>query len=345
MKTVIVDKDGSLSVREVPKPKYGPKQALTKTIANGVCGTDIHLIKKAFKGITEDMYPLMLGHENVGEVVEVGAEVKGLKVGDKVLLGFTDADPENIGAYGSAWGSLSEYCVVNDAAAYEEGEVPDLAKAQRVLPDDLDPVDAVMLITFGEVLSSVRYFGIKKDKPVVIFGCGPVGLTFIKMCKLVGAAPVIAVARNDVKKQNALDGGADIALNSSECDITKEIRTMFPEGVPYVIDAVGSEEVVNDAMGLICDRGEICCYGVPRKEEMHIDFSKADYNWIINFQQFPRKDEEAAAHEDVIRWIREGKINLKDYISDYFPFAEVVEAYGKALDKKVQKKGIIVYQE
>lgn len=102
MKTVIVDKDGSLSVREVPKPKYGPKQALTKTIANGVCGTDIHLIKKAFKGITEDMYPLMLGHENVGEVVEVGAEVKGLKVGDKVLLGFTDADPENIGAYGSA---------------------------------------------------------------------------------------------------------------------------------------------------------------------------------------------------------------------------------------------------
>ena len=79
MKTVIVDKDGSLSVREVPKPKYGPKQALTKTIANGVCGTDIHLIKKAFKGITEDMYPLMLGHENVGEVVEVGAEVKGLR--------------------------------------------------------------------------------------------------------------------------------------------------------------------------------------------------------------------------------------------------------------------------
>ena len=51
MKTVIVDKDGSLSVREVPKPKYGPKQALTKTIANGVCGTDIHLIKKDRKSV------------------------------------------------------------------------------------------------------------------------------------------------------------------------------------------------------------------------------------------------------------------------------------------------------
>ena len=86
MKTVLVNKDGSLSVQEVPKPKYGPKQALTKTIANGICGTDIHLMKKAFKGVTQEMYPLMLGHENVGEVVEVGEEVTGLKVGDKVIF-------------------------------------------------------------------------------------------------------------------------------------------------------------------------------------------------------------------------------------------------------------------
>ncbi|HAX52056.1 zinc-dependent alcohol dehydrogenase [Muricomes intestini] len=344
MKTVIVNKEGTLSVKEIPKPKYGPKQALTKTIANGICGTDVHLMKKAFKGITEDMYPVMLGHENVGEVVEVGSEVKGLKAGDKVLLPFLDADPEYLGPYESAWGALSEYCVVNDAAAFAEGEVPDLAKAQCVIPDDIDPVDAVMLITFGEVLSSVKYFGIQKDKPVVIYGCGPVGLTFIKMCKMVGASPVIAVVRNEAKRRNALEGGADIVLNSTECDITKEIRTLFPKGVPYVVDAVGSEEVVNDAMGLICDRGEICCYGVPRKEEMHIDFSKADYNWVINFQQFPLKGEEAIAHDEVIQWIREGKIDLKDYISDYFIFDDVIEAYDKALNKKVLKKGIVVYK-
>lgn len=344
MKTVLVNPDGSLSVQEIPKPKYGPRQALTRTIANGICGTDIHLMKKAFKGITEDMYPVMLGHENVGEVVEVGAEVKGLKVGDKVLLPFVDADYEHLGPYGSAWGSLCEYCVVNDAAAFPEGEVPDLAKAQRVIPDDIDPVDAVMLITLGEVLSSVKYFGIRKGEPVVIFGCGPVGLTFIKMCKLVGANPVIAVARNEAKRKNALEGGADIALNSTECDITKEVRQKFPQGVPFVIDAVGSQEVVNTAMGLICDRGEVCCYGVPTKENISVDFSKADYNWVLNFQQFPRKDEEAKAHEEIIRWIRAGKIHLKDYISDYFTFDEVLKAYDKAYHKQVLKKGIVVYR-
>ncbi len=344
MKTVLINKDGSLSVKEIPKPKYGPKQALTKSIANGMCGTDVHLMKKKFKGVTEDMYPVMLGHENVGEVVEVGSEVKGLKIGDKVLLPFVDPDLEHLGPYGSAWGALCEYCVVNDPMAYEEGEVPDLAKAQRIIPDDIDPADAVMIVTLREVLSSVKYFGIEKEKPVVIFGCGPVGLTFIKMCKLIGANPVIAVARNEAKRQNALDGGADIALNSRECDIAKEVRGRFPEGVPYVIDAVGSEEVVNDAMALICDRGEICCYGVPQKEEMHVDFSKADYNWTITFQQFPRKDEEAAVHDEIIQWIREGKINLKDYISDYFSFDDVVEAYDKAFNKQVLKKGIVVFK-
>lgn len=344
MKTIIVNKDGSVAFSEVPKPAYGPRQALTRTIANGICGTDVHLMKRKFKGFPESTYPVMLGHENVGEVVEVGAEVKRLKIGDKVLLPFVDADPDRYGAYGSAWGAAGEYCVVNDAAAYEEGEVSDLAKAQKVLPDDIDPVDAVMIVTLREVLSNVRYFGIQSNDAVVVFGCGPVGLTFIKMCKLAGAGPVIAIARNEAKRKSALEGGADIALNSSVCDIHNEIRRRFPQGVPYVVDAVGSEEVINQAMSLICDRGQICCYGVPIKEEMHIDFSRADYNWVLNFQQFPRKDEEAAVHNEIIQWIREGKLNLKDFISDYFRFDEAPEAYKKAYNRQILKKGIIVYK-
>ncbi len=61
MKTVLVNKDGSLSVQEVPKPKYGPKQALTKTIANGICGTDIHLMKKPLKELRKKCIRLCWG--------------------------------------------------------------------------------------------------------------------------------------------------------------------------------------------------------------------------------------------------------------------------------------------
>lgn len=345
MKTVICKADGSLEVVEVGIPKIGRGQALTRTIANGICGTDVHLMLKAFKGITTDMYPIMLGHENVGEVVEVGSGVTTFKVGDKVLLPFLDADKMNVGPYESAWGGLSEYCVVHDPA-FDHHDVykNDLAKAQCIIPDFIDPVDAVMLVTFGEVLSAVKYFGIQKDCPVVIFGAGPVGMTFIKMCKMIGASPVISVVRNNIKKKNAEDAEADIIFNSSEIDVDAKIREMYPAGVRYVIDAVGSPQIVNEAMGLICDRGEICCYGVPRQEEIHLDFSKADYNWVLNFQQMPRKEEEAIAHTEIIEWIRQGKLEPKKFISDYYNFDNVIQAYQDAFDKKIYRKGVVIYK-
>lgn len=117
MKTLVVERDGRITVHEVNKPRYNEYQALVKTIACGMCGTDIKLIHRTFKGFPESVYPIMLGHEGVGEVVEVGSKVKGLKVGDKVLLPFVDPDPENLPGLGSGWGALSEYAVVCDPKA------------------------------------------------------------------------------------------------------------------------------------------------------------------------------------------------------------------------------------
>ena len=96
-------------------------------------------------------------------------------------------------------------------------------------------------------------------------------------------------------------------------------------------------------MGLIRDRGTVLCYGVPEKEVVTIDFSKADYNWSVIYQQMPRKAEEGAAHAQVMEWIRSGELVIKDFISDYFKFDDSVEAYQKLLDRKIEKKGIIVF--
>ena len=109
------------------------------------------------------------------------------------------------------------------------------------------------------------------------------------------------------------------------------------------MDAIGAPFVVNAAMPLIKDRGTVFCYGVPPVEQITIDFSKADYNWNVVYQQMPRKEEEGAAHEQVMDWIREGKLVVKDFISDYFKFEDSVEAYQKLLDRKINKKGIIVF--
>ncbi|MCL2248109.1 MAG: zinc-binding dehydrogenase [Oscillospiraceae bacterium] len=343
MKTLVVNKDGELSINEVPKPKYNEKQALVKMLACGMCGTDIKLIHKSFKGFPDSVYPIMLGHEGVGEVVETGADVKGLKKGDKVLLPFVDADPAVYGELGSGWGAVSEYGVVHDPLAYPKGEAPDVAYAQTVLAEDLDPIDAVMFVTFREVLSSIRFFGVKPEDSIVVFGCGPVGQTFIKFLSLLGGKDIVAVDIVDDKLEIATENGATKVINSTKQDLTAEIRKIYPDGVKFVLDAVGLPLVTNKAMEILTDRGAVLCYGVLEKESITIDFSAASYNWSFICQQMPEKKEEFEAHEQVLQWVRDGKIVMRDYISDYFKFEDAVSAYDKLLDKKIIKKGIITF--
>lgn len=345
MKTFIIEKDGSTGLKEVPVPKINSKQALVKMIANGMCGSDVKMLHRTFKGFPEEIYPLMLGHEGVGEVVEIGADVRGYKIGDKVLLPFVDPDEDLYPGMASGWGAMSEYGVVCDKdAVYEDGEeIPDCAYAQTIVDPSLDLVDSVMLVTFREVLSNIRYFGIKPENNIVVFGCGPVGLSFIKLLSLSGVSDIIAVDIFDDKLEAARQNGATRTLNSKNCDLPVEIRKIHPKGMDFVLDAVGSPAIVNQAMELIGDRAKVLCYGVPEKEEITIDFSKADYNWQVIYQQMPRKREEGEATEQVMEWIKDGKLVVKDFISDYFKFEDSVEAYQNLLDRKIAKKGIIVF--
>ncbi|MDD3337237.1 MAG: zinc-binding dehydrogenase [Lachnospiraceae bacterium] len=344
MKTLVVNETGALEVREIPKPKYNENQALVKTISCGICnGTDTKLIHQTFKGVGMDQYPLMLGHEGVGEVVEIGGNVTSYKIGDKVLLPFVDPDPELYGDLGSAWGAYSEYAVVNDAAAGGK-DAPECAFAQTVLPEDIDAVDAAMIVTLREVLSSIKRFGIKENNSVAVFGCGPVGLTFIKFMSILGVHPIIAFDVVPEKMQEALSRGADYAFMSTECDVKKEIRTICPDGVDFVLDAVGMLPLINQSMEYVRDGGKMCCYGISPKTSMELDWSKAPYNWQLQFQQFPSKIEEGEATQQVISWIRAGIIDLKDYISDYFEFDHVLEAFDLLAERKISKKGIVVYK-
>ena len=104
MKSFIVKKDGSAEIREIPKPKFSDKQALVKTIACGICGTDVKLLHHLFKGVPKSTYPLILGHEGVGEVVEIGKKVKSFKLGDKVILPFWTLIATYTVTWGSGWG-------------------------------------------------------------------------------------------------------------------------------------------------------------------------------------------------------------------------------------------------
>jgi len=347
MKTLVVDANHELSIREVSMPKYKECQALVKMLSCGVCnGTDLKLIQGKFKNF--DTYPATLGHEGVGKVVEVGSKAKNLKVGDIVLLPFVEGKVDDV--Y-SGWGAYSEYAVVGDAASYIANGMgpgtPEFSEgylAQTVIkPEDkVDPVEASMVITFREVLSAIRRFQFQPNESVLVLGAGPVGLCFTKFAKLLGLKTVITTDITDEKVAFAKSVGADYAFNSKTTDINAEVKKMFPEGIDYVIDAVGINELINQSMGLIKYNGKICCYGISPNLGMSLDWSKAPYNWTVQFLQWPSKKEEGEAHAQIMAWINLGLLKPMDFISDVFDFEHIIDAFKLVEKPKSDTKKIVI---
>lgn len=346
MKSLVVDNQGKLILQELPVPAYQDYQVLVKMESCGVCnGTDMKLIHGNFKGF--NTYPAVLGHEGVGKVVEKGKKVKNFEVGDSVLLPFLEGMTS--GCY-SGWGAYSEYAVAGDWKAMAEGgqgpgfpAFSEAYYAQQVVPKGIDPVGAAMIVTFREVLSAVKRFGFKANNSLVVFGAGPVGLCFIKFAKLLGLGPVIAFDISDDKIQEAAAMGADYVFNSTKTDVSTEVRKIARDGVDFVVDAVGINQLIIQAMELIKNNGKICCYGISPKLNMDLDWSKAPYNWNLQFVQWPSKLEESEAHIQIINWIQMGVINPYDFISDIIPFENILDAFKMVEERKTKKKIIIKY--
>ena len=320
-------------------PEYGEYDALVKLESCGVCtGTDTKIIHGKFKGI--DTYPVVLGHEGVGRVVAAGSKVRSFRPGDLVLMPYWSDVPEG---YTSGWGTYSEYNIVTDAQAQEaDGILPaPFAYGQCKLPADFDPVDSAMIITFREVLSTLKQFDLKPNKSLLVFGMGPVGLSFVRFAKLLGIWPVIAMDRHEEKLALAKALGADHVFNTAACEITQAIRSVCPDGIDYVLDAVGYNDLMNLALDCLVDEGKICVYGISPVTDYRLDWSRCPHNWTLQFHQFPSKKAEAEAHAQIIFWIRSGVLEPKQFISHVFPFSEIDRAFAAIANREPALKMVI----
>ncbi|REK71205.1 zinc-dependent alcohol dehydrogenase [Paenibacillus paeoniae] len=346
MRSLVTDGRGNLEIRHIARPLYNEYQALVKLESCGICGTDSKIINGQFKGF--DHYPASLGHEGVGRVVELGSKVTSFSFGDRVLLPFME---EAIDGVNSGWGAFSEYAIIGDAQALlVDGKGPgdpqfsEAYYAQQRIPDEISSVDAAMIVTFREVLSAIKRFNFQAGESVVIFGAGPVGLTFTKMAKLLGLGPVVVSVNRDSKIDEAKAVGADYVFNSSTVDIVRELKALFPQGVDQTVDAVGLPEIMNQSMKVVKHNGKICCYGVPKEQKMELDWSQSEYNWSLHFLQWPSKLEESLCHEQILEWMAEGRLIPSDYISDIVHFDDAVEAFAAAKNKS-GKKVVITFDK
>ena len=341
MKAFVVHEDGRRGLEDLPIPAFGPYEARVKLLSCGVCnGTDMKIIHKKFKGVED--YPVVLGHEGVGEVVEIGEKVKYLKPGDRVLLPFIGQLPEG---YASAWGTYAEYNVVTDCQAMlDDGLTPeDFAYAQRLIPRDFDPVDAAMIITLREVYSTMGIFGFSAGKSLAILGLGPVGLSFVRFAKLIGMGPIIAMDIDDEKLELARQLGADHLLNTRGLSIPDEVKKIIPDGVDFALDAVGVTGFIGDGMAIIKPGAKVCVYGISAQMNAPLDWSRNPYNWTLQFNQFPDKKLEGAVHDQIIQWIQEGKLDMGFFVSHRIPFARMNEAFDMIERKEKMLKMVVEF--
>ena len=310
MKSLIITSPGQFEIRQIQKPEISDYQALVKTEMVALCNaTDRKLIEGHFPG--QNDYPMALGHENVGIVEAIGNKVKNFKIGDRVIGGLnaTFAEPE----IHSGWGGFSEYVVANDFEVLKENGLAtpeqgcwDSFEIQNAVPEDIRPEEAVISCTWREVLGAFKDFRLEKDKKVIVFGAGPVGLSFVKLGKLSGIKQIDIVDIFPEKLDIAKKMGADNVYTFSEVESPAFIEKAN-HSYDTVIDAVGLESIVNLGLSLIKMAGDICVYGVMTKNPS-LDLSKGPYNFNLHIHQWPTRSEEKAAMSTLSEWIREDRL-------------------------------------
>jgi threonine dehydrogenase-like Zn-dependent dehydrogenase len=328
MRSIAVLEPGKTGIVEVPKPSPGPYEALVKTEIAFICNaTDRKLVAGHFPGIGADRYPLLLGHESVGVVEAVGPKVRSFAVGDRVIGGLL----LKTGAprFGSGWGGDSEYVLAADADAMRADGAADAAhgydevfKIMRKVPADISVEAAGLLCTWREVYAGFSDFHLSAGDDILVFGAGPVGLSFCVFAKLLGLGWVGVVDMKAEKRAKALAMGADAAFAPDDPAL-KGLAASRGKPLDAVIDAVGHESVINAGLPLIRLAGSICVYGVLAAPTLTLRKDEGPYNFNLYMHQWPTRDAERAAQEPLIDWIRSGKLRAEDFVTAAYGFTDI----------------------
>lgn len=329
MRAVSVTRPNEVEIVDLAPPEPGPYQAVVRTEAACLCNaTDGKLVAGHFPGV--DSYPLILGHESAGIVEVVGEKVRTFQIGQRAIGGlvFNFSEP----GYATGWGGLCEYVLVNDHDAMVADGVADEAhgwfecyEIQRPVPDDIPLPEAVMMCTWREVYGGFGDFNLQPGQDILVFGAGPVGLSFAKFGKLLGIRSIGVVDPLPHKRAKALAMGADEVLEPAE--VTSG-HFLAQNGRRYdvIVDAVGSGRIINAALPLVKMGGSIGVYGVIADNAITIDKGSGPYNFNLLMHQWPTRSRERAAMEPLCQWIRNGELSASEFITHEFKLEQITAA-------------------
>lgn len=277
MKAAIFVEPGRIVLDEKPIPDVGPLDALVRITTTTICGTDIHILKGEYpvaRGLT-------VGHEPVGVIEKLGAQVKGYREGQRVIAGaITPSGHSNACQCGDSaqdgagtphgWKPMGGWRFGNtiDGCQAEYVLVPDAMVNLAPVPDSLTDEQVLMcpdIMSTG--FAGAESGTIRIGDVVAVFAQGPIGLCATAGAKLSGATTIIGVDRLPARLEVARRLGADVVIDASRSDPVEEImRVTEGRGVDVAIEALGTQATFEASLRVLRPGGTLSSLGVYSRD-------------------------------------------------------------------------------
>lgn len=332
-----------IELKEVEVPKIMPDEVLVKMEAIGICGSDIHYYSHGKIGDFVVEFPFILGHECAGSIIEVGCDVRHLKIGDRVAL-----EP------GVPCGRC-EFCLTGKynlcpdvkffATPPHDGclmnYVSHPAQFAFKLPDNVSSIEGALVEPLAIGINAALTGAVKLGDTVVIFGAGCIGLVTLLAAKAYGATKVIVVDVIEKRLVVAKNMGA-ITLNAKECNIVEVIKKMTDDkGAQVVIDCAGTNTTICQTVDVAKAGGSIvwvglACDSVTGLKTGQVSTKELTIKSIFRYRNL---------YPTAIAAISDGKIDISGIISDKYRFEDTARAFSETF-KNAQHivKSVIIFE-
>ncbi len=335
-KAAIFRGPGKVDVVDLPYPECGDDEAIVRNLLTGICGSDIFAFTKhgpeSRIWIDEEF-----GHEGIAEVVELGKDVKGLSVGDRVFVNTDKAfrDMRRV----SAAGAFSNYL-----------RIPKCEVGYSLLPIDKDlPLQtSVLFEPFVIGTRGVKVLNPRQGDGAIVFGAGIIGMTSAVMLDWYGCSKVMVVDFSEYRLENARRMGFETCNAGSE-DLAEKAKALFGTqrgypnekcGARLYIDCVGVPSIIGDFAMLAPPQAELSIVGV-HKEPASLNFTEVAFNnWHIHGCGSGATEE---LWPEILEMMRSGSRDLSSLVTHTFNVEEIEDAIRLAANPNEAQKVCISF--
>ncbi|MCO5198258.1 MAG: alcohol dehydrogenase catalytic domain-containing protein [Anaerolineae bacterium] len=326
-----------LRVEEVPVPEIGADEVLLKVLNANICGTDLRIYKGGHRHYPPGTVRIP-GHEVVGEIAELGSQVVGYSVGQKVFvapnMGF-GRNRATISGNNNMDPDFQAIGINLDGAFAEYMRVPALAIQQgNLMPIELnvDPAVAALIEPLACVLRGQNALNVRSGDIVVVMGAGPIGMLHVKLANLRGALRVIVSEPVAGRREQALALGADRVVDPVSDNLYAVVmEESGGRGADVIIVAAPSKAAQESAFDIAAIGGRINFFGGLPK---HDPFIKLNSN-TVHYKELIVTGTTACSTYDCLLSadiVNSGRLDLVPLVTARFPLVEAVAAFAAATD-------------